>query len=86
MTSKTEIIERLIQGPTTVTFKKKDGEVRTMKCTLASSIVPKYERKTTAESNQADRERKVNENIVAVWDIEKQGWRSFDINAVIEIR
>ena len=86
MTSKTEIIERLIQGPTTVKFKKKDGEIRTMKCTLSSAIVPKYERKTVAETNQAERERKVNDNIVAVWDIEKDSWRSFDINSVIEFQ
>lgn len=85
MTSRTELIEMLVQGPLKVTFRKKDGTTRVMNCTLSQSIVPKYERKTPSENNQTDREKRVNENVIAVWDIENQGWRSFNIDSVIEI-
>jgi WYL_2, Sm-like SH3 beta-barrel fold len=54
-----------------LTFEKKDGTMRTMKCTLKDTIVPKVEvkEKTTP--------RKVNDDVQSVWDVEANAWRSF---------
>ena len=57
-------------------FKKTDGSERILKGTLASDIVPVYEKKT-------ERKKRENDNVLAVWDIEKDEFRSFRINSLI---
>lgn len=68
----------LAYGEVTVTFEKKDGTLRELRCTLKD--VPEYERKT-------DREvlRKTNEEVMSVFDLEKEEWRSFRIDSVKQI-
>ena len=51
---------------------------RLMKCTLAEGIVKPHEKKT-------DREKAANNNIISVWDVEKDAWRSFRLDTVLEI-
>ena len=58
-----------------VTFTKADGTERVMNCTLRSDIVVPYEKKT-------DRVKEPNSDIVAVWDIDKEAWRSFNYDSV----
>ena len=48
--NRTEIIEQLKNGPMIVTFEKKDGTIRKMKCTLKSDLLTEYEKKTDRES------------------------------------
>ena len=84
MTSKTELIDMLCERVVTVKFKKVDGSERTMKCTLLQSIVPQSV-KTTADNNAVVKERKENDAVVAAWDVEAEGWRSFRIDSIIEI-
>ena len=71
--------EHLHYGEVTVVFKKKDGEERTMKCTLNSELVPQTEKKT-------ERVKEVNEDVCPVYDIEKQGWRSFRYDSIHEVK
>lgn len=61
----------------TVTFEKADGTLREMRCTLKSNFLPeqKEERKEKAE----------NEAILAVWDIDNGGWRSFRMDSIKSI-
>jgi hypothetical protein len=59
-----------------VTFQKKDGSERVMKCTLQENVVVPYEAKTERTKN------KVNEDLIVVWDCENNGWRSFDLNKI----
>jgi hypothetical protein len=66
---KTAVKTALLAGPTTVVFKKVDGTQRTMKCTLNEALLPKR------EVTQSD--RKVNDGIQAVFDLESNQWRSF---------
>lgn len=61
-----------------VKFTKTDGTVRDMKCTLLKEIAKPHEKKT-------DREKKINEDVISVWDVEKENWRSFRINSIISI-
>jgi len=66
---KTAVTAALLTGPTTIVFKKVDGTVRTMKCTLNEALLPRREITESA--------RKVNEGIQTVFDLELNQWRSF---------
>ena len=72
------IKSHLTYGPVLVTFVKKDGTERVMKCTLKSDLVKDYEKKT-------DRVKTVNEETCPVFDLEKQEWRSFRFDAVTKV-
>lgn len=71
------LLGHLSYGEVTVNFTKKDGEVREMRCTLNEGMVPPYEKKT---------ERKVNEEICFVFDLDKNAWRSFRFDTVTQVR
>ena len=60
-----------------IKFKKKDGTERVMKCTLQEDIVPVYEKKT-------ERVKKANDEVLAVWDLEKDSFRSFKLDSLID--
>lgn len=62
----------------TITFTKKDGSERIMHCTLDPTKLPEIPVTESTESKT----RKVNNDIVSVFDIEAQGWRSFTKTAV----
>ena len=53
-----------------LTFIKKDGSERIMTCTLAKQKIP-------AENAPKGTERAKNDEAVAVFDLENNGWRSF---------
>ena len=61
-----------------ITFTKKDGSERKMLATLKSDKIPAYEKKT-------DREKKVNETILSVFDLDKQEWRSFRLDSIKDL-
>lgn len=65
----------LRQGEVFVTFLKKDGTEREMRCTLKTEDVKQYEKKT-------ERTKTVNEDVCAVFDLDKQEWRSFRYDSV----
>ena len=72
-------IERLLKDTIIeVKFKKTDGTERLMKCTLLPQYIIPHENKT-------GREKKINEDIVSVWEGEKEGWRSFRYDSVIAV-
>ena len=66
-------------GPATVTFTKKDGTQRVMKCTLEASSLPKVELKEDAKP------RKESTTSMRVFDLEKNEWRSFTIKSVTKV-
>lgn len=66
----------------TVVFTKADGTERTMKCTLDPALLPKQEVKESTDKPA----RKHNENILPVYDVEAEGWRSFRIKSIKEVR
>jgi hypothetical protein len=69
--------EELKNGVVTVTFEKVNGEERTMKATLLSEYLPQ-EKKTIGETKP----RKSNDEVLNVWDVEANDWRSFRIDNV----
>lgn len=66
----------LISTTPTITFTKKDGTERVMRCTLRDEFLP------TQEINENKTPRKYSDKVMSVYDIDAQGWRSFTINAV----
>jgi len=59
-----------------VMFVKKNGDERVMKCTLMSEHFPKeFITEKTTDHNELLKEE--NKDVMAVFDVEAQGWRSF---------
>ena len=67
----------LKHGSVDVEFEKKDGTMRVMKCTLDPSLLP-----AIVESDEPKTERKVSTEVLAVYDLEAKGWRSFRWDSV----
>ncbi len=85
--TKEELLESLKEGEVVVTFKKKDGSDRVMRCTKSFALIPEENHPKTENSTP-----KVDENgnpivsdIITVWDTEKNGWRSFDYKTLIRV-
>jgi hypothetical protein len=76
MFSKQEYQEALFGGVFNVTFTKADGTTRQMLCTLREEFLPEVNPDNASS-------RKENDDVVNVWDVEKDGWRSFRIDSVI---
>ena len=70
--------EDLKHGIVKVKFVKKNGETRVMKCTWDMNHIPEIHHPTQKEP------REKNNELFVVYDVEKEGWRSFHIDSVIE--
>lgn len=78
-------------GPVTVTFTKKDGTERVMNCTTSPSLVPPEPVHETNTDNPIDfpvpkKEKKVNEDVMPVYDLEAVAWKSFRWDSIKEIK
>ena len=69
------LIKNLQKNAMRITFTKVNGDERVMDCTLQEHMIPQ-----TGESN-----RKKNEEVLPVFDINKGGWRSFRLDSVTNI-
>jgi len=73
---RSEMIQELHDRNCKVIFRKVDGTERTMICTLNEGAID--------NGDVAKREVKSrNDNVIAVWDVENKGWRSFRVDSVI---
>lgn len=68
----------LKMGPVKVTFKKQDGTLREMNCTLQEGVVVPHQKTT-------ERVKQENLDVCAVWDIDKSAWRSFRYDSITQI-
>jgi len=73
-----ELVNALKNGVVEVNFTKVNGENRIMKSTLKSEHLPPQIDIEEAIS------KKKNDEVLAVWDTEAAGWRSFRIDSIIE--
>lgn len=69
----------LADGVVAVKFTKKDGTDRSMVCTLSSKVIP------TEYEPKGDATREKSSDALAVFDLEKEGWRSFRWDSVKSI-
>lgn len=81
--NKSIIVDLLKSNIVTVVFTKVDGTERTMKCTLKEDILPKSDISRLVE--EQTNARKQNDNVIAVWDVDNNGWRSFRLDTVQQI-
>lgn len=76
--SKNELEYILKNSTLNIQFKKLNDEVRTMFCTLKESFLPEIKNKNDNKNN--------NEDLLVVWDIDKNGWRSLRISNLISVQ
>lgn len=84
MIDKYALKEQLKNGVVTVTFEKKDGTERTMRATLSDLYVPQVLAEYD-DQQPAPAQRKLNDSVQSVWDIDENGWRSFRLDSVKNI-
>lgn len=84
--------KRLQENILKITFTKKDGTERTMLCTLKSGHIPHGELVGHTECGdpiymikESTRTKAKNDEVLSVWDIENNGWRSFRLDSVIKV-
>ena len=70
------LIEYLRCNTVKVNFEKADGTIREMRCTLRDDLIPPASKDPVTQKKV----REVNEEVVVVWDLEKESWRSFRID------
>ena len=72
------LVEGLKSNLVKVVFMKVNGDLREMTCTLHDSILP--------EPTITETTKKVNQDTISVWDIDKSGWRSFRIDSIKQFK
>lgn len=72
-----ELREQLRSRLVTVTFKKVNGDVREMVCTTCAELIP------TGQQVTEEKQRKISQENIRVWEPAVGGWRSFKIENVI---
>lgn len=65
------------KSPTTITFTKKDGTSRTMKCTRNVDMIPEDQRPKNGNNDSP--------TTLRVFDLDKNEWRSFIIENITKI-
>ncbi len=75
--TKEQVQEILRKGECEVVFTKKDNTVREMRCTLHPAYLPVQEEGSGAK-------KPPNDEVVAVWDLDEQAWRSFRLDSLHE--
>lgn len=80
MIDRYELKETLSKGVVTVAFDKRDGSRREMRCTLKPELLP-----APVLLQEGAVPRKENPDVLSVWDVEANGWRSFRLDSIISI-
>jgi len=75
-----EYLKGILQtGIANVTFVKKDGTERVLRCTLSPTQLPEQ-----TDLEKAFKQQKTpNPDVLAVWDLENLGWRSFRYDSIL---
>lgn len=76
------LIEQLRTHIVDVDFTKADGTHRTLKCTLMAELLPKPDKPLIDTLKKPKAE---NLDVIAAWDVESKGWRSFRLDSVHSI-
>jgi hypothetical protein len=76
------ILKDLRQYVIEVHFTKVNGEQRVMRCTLRPDLLPKSYINDLNEQKQEKEYHQTNPDVIAAWDVQKGGWRSFRIDTV----
>ena len=72
----------LHSGTAKIVFTKLDGTERTMYCTLNAGILAENDSLPKGVLNKDGTKRRVSQDCIRVFDIEKKEWRSFRIDSI----
>lgn len=82
MYERDKILKDLRENVIEVTFTKVNGDQRIMRCTLSPTLLPKsYVENINEQKEEKDFHQK-NPDVIAAWDVQKGGWRSFRLDSV----
>jgi len=74
-----DYIKNTLQNSTLdVVFIKKDGSERSMRCTLKPDLLP-----AQTDLEEAVQKKTPNPDVLKVWDLDKNAWRSFRFDSII---
>ena len=74
-----EYLKGVLQtGIAIVTFLKKDGTQRVLRCTLSPTELP-----ARVDLEEGVQKKTPNPDVLAVWDLENKGWRSFRYDTIL---
>ena len=77
MIDRENVLKALHEGTVEVHFTKANGDKRVMQCTLQEDKLPPQ-----IDIEETIQKKKPNPDVLAVWDVEKEGWRSFRWDSV----
>ena len=75
------LLDDLKHSVAEVTFTKVNGERRIMRCTLDPRHLPQMTNEQTNHLNEQHK-RAENQDVIACWDLQANGWRSFRVDSV----
>lgn len=75
---KEDITKKLHEGICKIIFTKTNGDTRIMHCSLNESLLPEQ------VDLEVVQKKAPNPDVLAVWDVENSGWRSFRWDSVKE--
>ena len=77
-----EILKDLRNYVIEVHFDKVNGDHRVMRCTLRPDLLPPSYRENLDEQKEETEFHQTNPDVIAAWDVQKGGWRSFRVDNV----
>lgn len=83
MYNRETLISDLKENVIEVTFTKVNGDQRIMRCTLLTTHLPPA---TNMLQLEEEHKKKQNENVIAAWDVQSGGWRSFRVDSVTYVQ
>lgn len=83
MMNQQEIKAALHANVCTVTFTKVNGDERVMQCTLKEDLLPAQ---TDVEEQIQKKTKTPNADVLAVYDVTAEGWRSFRWDSVKDFK
>jgi len=83
MMNQQEIKDALHANVCTVTFTKVNGDERVMQCTLKEDLLPAQ---TDLEEQIQKKAKTPNPDVLAVYDVTAEGWRSFRWDSVKDFK
>lgn len=85
-TLREELSELLKDNVLSVVFKKSDGTIREMPCTLNGRCIAHFSppKPVNVDGEKPAAPKKINEDILKIFDVGVKEWRSFRIDSVIE--
>lgn len=69
-----------------ITFTKVNGDQRIMRCTLMEHMLPATYRANPEEKASEGEFHQKNPDVIAAWDVQAGGWRSFRIDNVTYVQ